>query len=334
MSYRSPVADILYSLKHVAGLDEAIESGLFGDLDAETAASVISEAGRFATEVIAPLDRVGDEVGARCENGAVFTPPGFREAYRQWAEAGWAGVTASSEYGGMGLPHSVNFACGEIWIGASMGFALCPLLSEGAIGALNAYGERGAARDLSRPIGQRRMDGHDEPHGAAGRLRPQRREDSRGTRRRRNLSRFRPEDFHHLRRARHGRQHRPSRARAPARRAPGNARPVAVSRAEISCRGRRFARGPQRRALREHRAQAGHSRLADLRHDLWRRGRGEGMAGRRGESRPRGDVRDDEQRAARRRHAGRRDRRAGVAARARLCARAPPGPERRKAAPA
>ncbi len=140
MSYRSPVADILYSLKHVAGLDEAIESGLFGDLDVETAASVISEAGRFATEVIAPLDRVGDEVGARYENGAVFTPPGFREAYRRWAEAGWAGVTASTEYGGMGLPHSVNFACGEIWNGASMGFALCPLLTEGAIGALNAYG--------------------------------------------------------------------------------------------------------------------------------------------------------------------------------------------------
>jgi alkylation response protein AidB-like acyl-CoA dehydrogenase len=140
MSYQSPVADILYSLKHVAGFDEAIQSGLFGDLDVETAASVIAEAGRFATEVIAPLDRVGDEVGARCENGAVFTPPGFREAYRQWASAGWAGVTASTEYGGMGLPHSVNFACGEIWNGASMGFALCPLLTEGAIGALNAYG--------------------------------------------------------------------------------------------------------------------------------------------------------------------------------------------------
>ena len=70
MSYRSPVADILFSLKHVAGLDEAIESGLFGDLDVETVASVISEAGRFATEAIAPLNRVGDQIGARCENGA------------------------------------------------------------------------------------------------------------------------------------------------------------------------------------------------------------------------------------------------------------------------
>ncbi len=140
MSYRSPVADILFSLKHVAGLDEAIESGLFGDVDADTVAAVISEAGRFATEAIAPLNRVGDQIGAVCQNGAVTTPPGFREAYRQWAEAGWAGVTASPEYGGMGLPHSVNFACGEMWSGASMGFALCPLLSEAAIGALKAYG--------------------------------------------------------------------------------------------------------------------------------------------------------------------------------------------------
>jgi len=153
MSYRSPVADILFSLKHVAGLDEAIESGLFGDLDVETAASVISEAGRFATEVIAPLDRVGDLTGARCENGAVFTPPGFREAYRQWAAAGWAGVTAAPEHGGMGLPHSVNVACGEMWSGASMGFALCPLLSEGAIGALNAYGSEALrATYLSRMV--------------------------------------------------------------------------------------------------------------------------------------------------------------------------------------
>ncbi len=139
MTYRSPVADILFSLKHVAGLDDAIAAGLFGELDPETVISVISEAGRFATEQIAPLDRTGDEIGARYENGAVTSPPGFRDVFRQWAEAGWSGVTAALDDGGMALPHSVNFACGEIWTGASMGFALCPLLTEGAIGALNAY---------------------------------------------------------------------------------------------------------------------------------------------------------------------------------------------------
>ena len=137
--YRSPVEDILFSLRHVAGLDEAIAEGAFGDLDADTVASVIGEAGRFATEVIAPLNRTGDTQGAKCENGVVTSPQGFRDAYQQWVAGGWAGVTAAPEQGGMGLPHSVNFACSEIWNGASMGFALCPLLSEGALGALNAY---------------------------------------------------------------------------------------------------------------------------------------------------------------------------------------------------
>jgi alkylation response protein AidB-like acyl-CoA dehydrogenase len=141
MAYRSPVDDILYSLRHIAGLDEAIAAGLFGEVDAHTIAAVLTEAGRFATDVLAPLNRVGDRVGARYENGAVFTPPGFRDAYRRWAAAGWAGVTAAPEHGGMGLPHTVNFACGEIWNGAAMGFALCPLLSEAAIGALNAHGD-------------------------------------------------------------------------------------------------------------------------------------------------------------------------------------------------
>jgi alkylation response protein AidB-like acyl-CoA dehydrogenase len=141
MSYRAPVADILYSLKHVAGFAAAVDEGRFGDLDLETAESVIGEAGKFATEALAPLDVVGDREGARCANGVVTTPTGFRDAYRRWAEAGWAGVTAKPEYGGMGLPQAVAAACSEMWSGASMGFALCPLLGEGAIGALEVYGD-------------------------------------------------------------------------------------------------------------------------------------------------------------------------------------------------
>jgi alkylation response protein AidB-like acyl-CoA dehydrogenase len=141
MSYRAPVADILYSLKHVAGFATAVDAGRFGDLDLETAESVIGEAGKFATEALAPLDVVGDREGARCANGVVTTAPGFRDAYRRWAGAGWAGVTAKPEYGGMGLPHAIAAACNEMWSGASMGFALCPLLGEGAIGALEVYGD-------------------------------------------------------------------------------------------------------------------------------------------------------------------------------------------------
>jgi len=142
MTYRSPVADILFSLQAVAGLPEMIGSNLHGDFDWETISSVVAEAGRFATEEIAPLNRSGDLAGARYENGVVTMPAGFGDVYRRWAEAGWGGVSAPAEFGGMGLPHLVNVACTEIWNGASMAFALCPLLTEGAIGALKAHGSR------------------------------------------------------------------------------------------------------------------------------------------------------------------------------------------------
>ena len=140
MEYRSPVADILFSLNHVAGFDKAAAEGIFGDLDAQTAAAVIEEAGRFATDAIAPLNRIGDLQGARWDNGIVRMPKGFAEAFHRWGEAGWGGVTGSPEFGGMGLPHTIGAACTELWSGASMSFSLCPLLNEGAINALNAFG--------------------------------------------------------------------------------------------------------------------------------------------------------------------------------------------------
>ncbi len=142
MPYRSPVADILFSLSAVADLPGMIERGLAGDLDWDAVRSVVGEAGRFAEEEIAPLNRVGDLAGAVYENGVVTAPPGFADVYRRWAEAGWNGVSAPAEFGGMGLPHLVNVACTEIWNGAAMAFALCPLLTEGAVHALQAFGSR------------------------------------------------------------------------------------------------------------------------------------------------------------------------------------------------
>jgi acyl-CoA dehydrogenase len=142
MPYRSPVADILFSLHAVADLPGMIGQGLAGDLDWDAVSSIVAEAGRFAAEEIAPLNRAGDLAGAAYENGVVTTPPGFADVYRRWAEAGWNGVSAPAEFGGMGLPHIVNVACTEIWNGASMAFALCPLLTEGAVHALQAFGSR------------------------------------------------------------------------------------------------------------------------------------------------------------------------------------------------
>jgi alkylation response protein AidB-like acyl-CoA dehydrogenase len=142
MPYRSPVGDILFSLNAVADLKGMVGKGLAGDLDWDSVVSIVGEAGRFATDEIAPLNRPGDLNGARYENGVVTTAPGFGDVYRRWAEAGWNGVSAPTEFGGMGLPHAVNVACTEIWNGASMAFALCPLLTEGAVHALQGFGSR------------------------------------------------------------------------------------------------------------------------------------------------------------------------------------------------
>ncbi len=204
MTYRSPVADILFSLQTVAGLPEMIGSNLHGDFDWETISSVVGEAGRFATDEIAPLNRSGDVRGARYENGVVTHAAGFGDVYRRWAEAGWGGVSAPAEFGGMGLPHLVNVACTEIWNGASMAFALCPLLTEGAIGALKAHGSRNLLDTYLGGNGLRTLDRDDESDRAAGRIGPQRREDAGRESRGRNLPPFRPEDLHHLRRTRHG----------------------------------------------------------------------------------------------------------------------------------
>ena len=140
MTYRAPVSDIAFALKHAAGLKEALAEGLYGDLDEETIDSVLEEAGRFASDVIAPLNRVGDTFGTPFKDGAVITPPGWKEAYTAWAAAGWNGLVAPSDWGGQDLPHALNAACVEMWNSASMAFGIGPVLTMAAIDALAAYG--------------------------------------------------------------------------------------------------------------------------------------------------------------------------------------------------
>src|SRR5580658_7680443 len=140
MSYRAPLDDIGIALKYGAALGSAIEQGLFGDLSLDDVEAVLAEAGRFAGEVIAPLNRIGDTFGAKFENGAVTTAPGWKEAYRDWRLAGWNAVTAPAQWGGQALPQIVNAACTEMWHSASVGFANGPMLTMAAIDALNAHG--------------------------------------------------------------------------------------------------------------------------------------------------------------------------------------------------
>jgi len=140
MSYRAPVADIAFSLKHAAGLKTALSEGLYGDLDEQTVDSVLMEAGRFATDIIAPLNGVGDKFGTPFKNGTVTAPPGWKDAYTTWAAAGWNGLAAPADWGGQELPQAVNAACIEMWNSASMAFGIGPVLTMAAIDALHAYG--------------------------------------------------------------------------------------------------------------------------------------------------------------------------------------------------
>jgi alkylation response protein AidB-like acyl-CoA dehydrogenase len=140
VTYRAPLADIASAFKHAATLPAAIEQGLFGELDLEDIDAIVAEAGRFAGEVIAPLNRIGDTYGTRFNDGSVTTAPGWKEAYRAWRLAGWNAVTAPPEWGGQGLPQILNAACTEMWHAASVAFANGPMLTMAAIDALNAHG--------------------------------------------------------------------------------------------------------------------------------------------------------------------------------------------------
>src|ERR1044071_5846635 len=140
MTYRAPVADIAFALKHAAGMKAAMAEGLYEDLDEETVDSVLEEAGKLAGDVIAPLNRVGDKFGTPFKDGEVTTPPGWKEAYTSWAAAGWNGLASPADFGGQELPHAVNAGCIEMWNAASMAFGIGPVLTMAAVDALHAYG--------------------------------------------------------------------------------------------------------------------------------------------------------------------------------------------------
>jgi alkylation response protein AidB-like acyl-CoA dehydrogenase len=146
MTYQAPLADITFALKHGAGLAPALSAGFFGDLSEDVVDAVLAEAGRFASDIIAPLNQIGDRFGTPFQDGAVTTPPGWKEAYRSWAAAGWNGLAAPAEFGGQALPHVVNAACIEMWNAASMAFGIGPVLTMAAVDALAAHGSDGLKR--------------------------------------------------------------------------------------------------------------------------------------------------------------------------------------------
>ncbi len=146
MSGITPVADVVFALRAYGGLERLIATGAFPDLDGETADAIIEEAIRFAESELLPLSQSGDHAGVKLSDGMVTTPPGWKEAYRRWIEAGWNGIGSPPEWGGQGLPVVLQTALQEIWNAANAGFAVGPMLNGGAVQALRTY----ASEDLQR----------------------------------------------------------------------------------------------------------------------------------------------------------------------------------------
>jgi alkylation response protein AidB-like acyl-CoA dehydrogenase len=138
-TYRAPLRDMQFVLRELAGIDDVAKLPGFEDTP-DVLDAILNEAATFAAEVLDPINRTGDIEGCKWNDGAVTTPTGFKEAYAQFAKAGWIGLPVSSEHGGQGLPHLMLGPTLEMWNGANVGFANGPLLNQGAIEAIELCG--------------------------------------------------------------------------------------------------------------------------------------------------------------------------------------------------
>ncbi len=135
-TYAAPLKDMRFVMNELAGLNELAKLPGFEDATPDTVDAILDEAARFASGVLDPLNWSGDQEGSKWQDGKVTTPKGFREAYKQYVEAGWGALPLDPEWGGQGLPKLVATAVEEMWASANMSFSLCPLLTQGAIEAL------------------------------------------------------------------------------------------------------------------------------------------------------------------------------------------------------
>jgi acyl-CoA dehydrogenase len=139
MPYRAPVGETVFFLDHCTSLPALAGKGELSELSTELVAQVLEEAGKFANERIAPLNRLGDKEGTPFQNGVVTMPKGWKETYKAWAEAGWNALPGPAEYGGQGLPSMINMACVEYWHSGAMAFGLGPMLTQAGVEAMHAH---------------------------------------------------------------------------------------------------------------------------------------------------------------------------------------------------
>ncbi len=140
MSYIAPVKDMIFNMDHLAGLSQVAQIPAFEDMGVETAQAVLEECAKLNESVLVPLNWEGDKNPSSFKDGHVTTTPGFKEAYQQYCEGGWQSLQHPADFGGQGLPKTIGAACGEIINSANMSFALCPMLTDGAIEALLTAG--------------------------------------------------------------------------------------------------------------------------------------------------------------------------------------------------
>ncbi|MCW0398601.1 3-methylmercaptopropionyl-CoA dehydrogenase [Xanthomonas sacchari] len=168
-TYQAPLTDLRFALHDVLQVEALFARLGHADANAELIDAVLEEAARFTGTVLAPLNRVGDEHGCTLDKatGAVTTAPGFREAYRQFAEGGWTGLTAAAEFGGQGLPHTLGVPLNEMVNAANLAWGNFPLLSHGAVEALKQHGEAWQQEVFLKPLVDGRWTGTmclTEPH--------------------------------------------------------------------------------------------------------------------------------------------------------------------------
>ena len=140
MSYVAPLKDMLFNIKYLAGIDQIAQLPGFEDAGFDTAQAVLEEAAKFNESVVSPLNWEGDKNPSSWHDGKVTATPGFKEAFAQFVQGGWQGLQHPVDFGGQGLPKTIGASCGEMQNSASISFALCPLLTDGAIEALLTAG--------------------------------------------------------------------------------------------------------------------------------------------------------------------------------------------------
>ncbi|OAX56989.1 acyl-CoA dehydrogenase C-terminal domain-containing protein [Xanthomonas graminis] len=168
-TYQAPLTDLRFALHDVLQVEALFARLGYAEATADVVDAVLEEAARFTGTVLAPLNRVGDEHGCTLDaaTGAVTTAPGFREAYRQFAEGGWTGLTAATEFGGQGLPHTLGVPLNEMVNAANLAWGNFPLLSHGAVEALKQHGEAWQQEVFLKPLVDGRWTGTmclTEPH--------------------------------------------------------------------------------------------------------------------------------------------------------------------------